>query len=247
MTQGPAVAASGLMLGYRGRVAVNGLTLEVARGELFGLAGANGSGKSTFLAALCGMLEPAAGELRVLGQAMPARADAVRARLGVAFQHASLDKFLTVRENLVTVGRLFGMGGSRLDGAVGTALARAGLADRADDRAGTLSGGLARRAELARALLHDPELLLLDEPSASLDPDARREFWDRLNLLRRGSALTIIVATHDLDEAARCDRVAVLDEGRLLALDVPGTLRGRAVARPPGLEDLVAGLKGGAA
>jgi ABC-2 type transport system ATP-binding protein len=147
--------------------------------------------------------------------------------MGVVFQHPSVDEKLTVRENLECHGHLYGMRGGRLRQRIAEMLERVGLGDRARDRVETLSGGLRRRAELAKALLHQPELLLLDEPSTGLDPGARREFNDYLAHLRRTDGVTIVLTTHYMEEAERCDRIAILHEGRMVATAPPGELKER--------------------
>ena len=201
---------------------VAGVSLSVAAGEAVGLLGPNGSGKSTILALVAGFLAPQAGSVRLEGQPLSAP---LRRRLGVVFQEPSLDPLMTVSETLRLHGRLFGMGGAGLRDRIDELLARMGLRERAGDRVETLSGGLRRRLELARALLHAPSLLLLDEPSLGLDPDARAALWDLLDGARdAGTAL--LLATNDVSEAERaCDRVAFLQAGRVIALGAPADLR----------------------
>jgi len=210
---------------YGRRRALHDLTLRVGRGELFGLLGPNGSGKSTLLRLLSTLQRPGEGRARVDGCDVAAEPDAVRRRLGVAFQSPSLDRKLTVHENLRFQGYLFGLRGRRLGERMDEMLARFSLTDRAGAVVETLSGGLRRRVELAKALLHKPPVLLLDEPSTGLDPAARLEFWAALAALRGETGLTVLVATHMMDEAERCDRVALLDRGLLVAADTPEALR----------------------
>ncbi|MCZ6473950.1 MAG: ABC transporter ATP-binding protein [SAR324 cluster bacterium] len=216
-------------LGYRfgSRVALDGVTFGVAAGELFGLLGPNGSGKSTLLRILTSLRRPSQGEAAIDGCDVASRPAEVRRRLGVAFQSPSLDKKLSVEENMRFQGYLFGMRGRALAERVDELLENFGLQDRRRERAETLSGGLKRRVELAKALLHGPRVLLLDEPSTGLDPAARRDFWDVLGAMRGRNELTVLVATHLMDEAERCDRVALLDQGRLVALGKPGALKDR--------------------
>ncbi len=239
----PAIEARGLQRIYRERkkrrVALDGVDLTVQRGERLALLGPNGSGKSTLLRILATLDEPDAGSLRLLGEDGRGRGGwrGVRRRLGVTFQQPGLDKLLTVRENLLASAALYGAG--RAGGGAREIVeekARAlGIDDRLDSRVGSLSGGLARRADLARSLLHDPELLLLDEPTTGLDPSARGEFLDHLDAIaaRDGTAvgeaggMTILMTTHLMDEAERCDRVAFMDAGRIVALDTPAGLRQR--------------------
>ncbi len=223
-SQPPALAVRALGHAYGEHRALGGLSLEVRPGELFGLLGPNGSGKTTLFRIITTLMPPSAGAATVFGHETAAAPEAVRRSLGVVFQQPALDAELTVRENLRFHGALVGLGGRALDDRIGALLDGFGLADRADDRVKTLSGGLARRADLARGLLHRPPLLLLDEPTTGLDPTARRELWAALARLRRDEGTTVVVATHLMEEAARCDRVAILDRGRLVALGTPDAL-----------------------
>lgn len=222
---GAMIRVEGLTYHYSGRRALDSLSLEVGRGELFGLLGPNGSGKSTLLRILASLRAPQGGSAHVDGQDVATQPAAVRHRLGVAFQAPSLDKKLSVEENIRFQGYLFGLSGRELATRVDEMLGRFGLAERRRERAETLSGGLKRRVELAKALLHRPPVLLLDEPSTGLDPAARLEFWEVLGEMRRDEQLTVVVATHLMDEAERCCRVALLDQGRLAALNAPRVLR----------------------
>jgi ABC-2 type transport system ATP-binding protein len=212
---------------YGEREALRGVTFEVAGGEIFALLGPNGGGKTTLFKILSTLMRPASGGVRVLGHDLSREAPAVRPRLGVVFQNPGLDPKLTVAENLVHHGHLYGLGGSSLRDRVKQVLVELGLGDRADDRVETLSGGLARRTELARGLLHSPELLLLDEPSTGLDPGARRDFSNHLRGLRDRAGVTVVLTTHFMEEAERADRVAVLHEGALVALGTPDELKHR--------------------
>jgi ABC-2 type transport system ATP-binding protein len=209
---------------YGERVALDALDLTAPRGEIVALLGPNGSGKSTLFRILATLLRPTSGTARVDGRDVLAEPDAVRRSLGVAFQAASLDAKLSVRENLVHQGHLYGLSGSALRQRVDEALAGAEVADRADDRVEKLSGGLRRRADLARALLHRPPVLLLDEPSAGLDPGARETLLAALVRYRERDGGSCLLTTHLLEEAERCDRVAVLDHGRLVAQGRPEEL-----------------------
>ncbi len=221
----PLVRIESLSYRYPGRVALDSVSFAVRPGELFGLLGPNGSGKSTLLRILAGLRPPSSGSAAIAGMDVTRQAAAVRHQLGVAFQSPSLDGKLSVRENLRFQGYLFGMAGARLSARVAEMLALFGLAERGGERAETLSGGMKRRVELAKALLHAPPLLLLDEPSAGLDPAARQEFWQVLEAMRVRDGLTVVVATHLMDEAERCARVALLDQGRLVVVDSPEALR----------------------
>ncbi len=210
---------------YGERVALDGVSLELRPGELFGLLGPNGGGKTTLFRVLSTVLPPSSGSVRVMGHALPAEGAAVRRAIGVVFQSPSVDKYLTVRENLVHQGRLYGLRGDDLRARIAEALALVDLGDRAGERVDRLSGGLRRRVELAKGMLHGPGLLLLDEPSTGLDPAARRDLWDHLALLRDRRNVTSLVTTHLMEEAERCDRVGILDQGRLVALGTPQDLR----------------------
>ncbi|HUP20899.1 MAG TPA: ABC transporter ATP-binding protein [Gemmatimonadota bacterium] len=221
----PVVEVSGLTHRYGDREALSDVSLEVREGELFGLLGPNGGGKTTLLHVLSTLVRPTSGTARVEGHDTVKRPAAVRERIGVVFQHPALDVHLTPRENLRHHGHLYGMRGPRLAEAIAGALADLGAAERADDRVKTLSGGIRRRVELAKGFLHGPSVVLLDEPTVGLDPRGRREFWDRIEALRRARGAAVILATHLMDEAERCDRIAILDRGRVVALGSPDELR----------------------
>jgi ABC-2 type transport system ATP-binding protein len=221
----PALEVEDLRHRYGERTALDGVSLGVARGELFGLLGPNGGGKSTLFKIVSTLLAATSGVARVLGHDVAREPERVRRRLGVVFQHPSVDATLTVEENLVHHGHLYGLSGARLRAAMGAVVGRLGLAERRRDRVGTLSGGLRRRTELAKALLPGAELLLLDEPTTGLDPAARREFLGFLAELRAVEGITVVLTTHDMEEAERCDRVAILDRGRLVALGSPQSLK----------------------
>jgi ABC-2 type transport system ATP-binding protein len=223
----PAVEVEGLRHRYGAREALAGVSFRVARGEMVGLLGPNGGGKTTLFKILSTLLPPTGGAVRVFGQALGEAPEAIRGRLGVVFQQPSLDPKLTVLENLRHHGRLYGWHGRLLRARAEAMLDRMGLGERAHDLGETLSGGLRRRAELAKALLPRPELLLLDEPSTGLDPGARRELAAYLEELRAGEGVTILLTTHLMDEAERCDRVGILDRGRLVTIDRPAELKAR--------------------
>jgi ABC-2 type transport system ATP-binding protein len=223
----PAVDVASLRHMYGSREALAGISFSVSRGEIFGLLGPNGSGKSTLFKILSTLLPPSGGTVRVFGHGVANEPDAVRRHLGVVFQHPSLDPKLTVKENLRHHGHLYGVRGTVFRDRVRAVLDRMGLTDRARDRVETLSGGLQRRTELAKALIHQPDLLLLDEPSTGLDPGARRDFTEYLARLRDHDGVTVLLTTHILDEAERCDRVGILHRGRLVALGSPAELKAR--------------------
>ena len=220
----PALEVIDLRHRYGDREALRGVSFSVAPGELFALLGPNGGGKTSLFRIVSTLMRPTGGSVRVLGDDVTSEPDRVRRRLGVVFQAPALDGRLTVGENLRHQGHLYGLSGRRLTERVARVLELVGLSGRIGDQVRTLSGGLQRRTELAKALLHSPPLLVLDEPTTGLDPGARREVWEHLDALRTGEGTTVVLTTHLMDEAARCDRVGILHEGRLVALDPPGAL-----------------------
>lgn len=223
MTQDAAIVARGLTRRFGRLVAVNGVDLTIPRARIFGFLGPNGSGKSTTIRMLCGLLEPSAGTVDVLGHRMPQQAEELRSKLGYMTQRFSLWDDLTVRENLEFVARVFGLTAAERRQRIAARAEEYGLGPIIDQRAGTLSGGQRQRLALASATLHEPELLLLDEPTSAVDPQSRRDFWESLfALVHRG--ITILVSTHYMDEAERCHRLAILAEGRLVAEGVPQDL-----------------------
>ncbi|MBI3988148.1 MAG: ATP-binding cassette domain-containing protein [candidate division NC10 bacterium] len=221
----PAVEVENLRRLYGTREALGGITFTVSRREIFGLLGPNGGGKTTLFKILSTLMRPTSGNVRVFGHDLASESHAVRRRLGVVFQHPSLDPKLTVMENLQHHGHLYGLWGRALRSQAQALLNRLGLGDRVSDLVETLSGGLQRRTELAKALLHRPDLLLLDEPSTGLDPGARRDFDDYLDYLREQDGVTILLTTHILEEAERCDRVGILQQGKLVAVGAPDDLK----------------------
>ena len=221
----PAVELHELRQRYGDRLALDGLSLTVAPGEIVALLGPNGSGKSTLFKILATLLEPTEGSARIFGHDVRREADAVRRRVGVVFQQPSIDKLLSVEENLLHHGALYGLARATLRARVVAMLERFGLAERRGERVGKLSGGLARRVELAKALVVGAQVLLLDEPSTGLDPLARREFLAHLGELRDRDGITVLLTTHHLDEAERADRVAILDRGHLVTLGAPEELK----------------------
>ena len=220
----PAINVVGLSHRYGDRQALQSVSFDVAPGESFGLLGPNGGGKTTFFRIAATLLTPTNGTVRVFGHDVATHPDAVRRCIGMTFQSPALDDRLRVVENLHYHGHLYGLHGKSLNQRIDEALSLVNLTDRASDLVSTLSGGLQRRVELAKTLLAKPLLLLLDEPSNGLDPGARREVWEHLRHLRQTESTTIIVATHLMDEAAQCDRVGILHEGRLVASGTPETL-----------------------
>ena len=219
------------------REALKNISLDIDAGEMVAFLGPNGSGKSTLLRVLTILLKPTSGEVRIAGLDLPKKAHAVRSLMGVVFQKPALDGKLTVGENLRATGLLYGIPRRELAGRVEEMLREMDLLERRNDLVEHLSGGLARRVELAKALLSRPPLLILDEPTAGLDPIVRQEFWRTIGALRAGKNLTVVVTSHLLDEAEQCDRVAILHRGRLLAFDAPEELQrriGREVLRIEG-------------
>ena len=221
----PAISVTALRHHYGEREALCGIDFQVGEAEIFGLLGPNGGGKTTLFRILSTLLPPQAGQASVLGCDVAVQPDAVRQQIGVTFQTPSLDPKLTVGENLKYQGALYGLSGRALRERADDLLTRLGITDRRRDIAGTLSGGLKRRVEIAKSLLHQPRVLLLDEPSTGLDPGARHDLWRYLTQLREESGVTVLVTTHIMEEADRCDRLGILDRGQLVALGSPDQLR----------------------
>ena len=221
----PAVDIRGVTHRYGSHVALRDVSLQVASGSLYGVLGPNGSGKTTLFRILSTLMPPSEGAASVFGVDTRQDAEAVRQRLGVVFQDEALDDNLTVRENLRFQASLYGLHGADRRERINMLLTRLGVADRADDAVSDLSGGLRRRADLARGLLHRPDLLLLDEPTTGLDPGARRAFWSAIGRLRDEEGTTLLLATHLMDEAERCDRVGILSDGTLVTDGAPDALK----------------------
>lgn len=210
---------------YRDRKVLEGVSFSVKGAEIFGLLGPNGSGKTTLMRILCTAFPPVSGEIKIAGLDLKTQAAAVRRLLGVVFQSPSLDNKLTVLENLMHQGRLYGLTGKTLREKSEEMLSKLGVADRARDRVEKLSGGLKRRVEIAKSLLHRPRLLILDEPSTGLDPASRYDVWRYLEALKTEQKVTVLVTTHLMEEAELCDRVAILDQGKVVALGRPEELK----------------------
>jgi ABC-2 type transport system ATP-binding protein len=228
MTDGrdqPALHTEGLGFDYGREWALDGVDLAVRPGELFAILGPNGGGKTTLFRILATLLKPRRGRASIHGHDVARDPAAARRLLGVLFQAPAIDRLLTVRENLDLQGALYGLRGRSLAAEREALLARFELEAKAGARAGTLSGGLQRRLEIAKALLHRPRLLLLDEPSTGLDPRARAALWSALDDLARASGTTVVFTTHLLEEADRAQRVAILDRGRIVALGEPEALK----------------------
>lgn len=221
----PAILVDQLSHAYGERAALKSLSLEIAAGEIFAFLGPNGGGKTTLFRVLSTLLPVQRGRATTLGFDLARETWEIRKRIGVVFQAPSLDKKLTVSENIRHQAALYGLAGQSAKARESEMLAQLGLTDRAGERAETLSGGLRRRVELAKGMIHEPQLLLLDEPSTGLDPGARSDLWRYLTRLRTMSGVTIVLTTHLLDEAERADRIAILHEGTLVAMDTPAALR----------------------
>jgi len=224
---GAAIEVRGLHHRYGEHEALRDVSLTIERGEMFGLLGPNGGGKSTLFRILATLQRPSGGHASIFGHDVVQAPEQVRRHIGVVFQHPSLDAKLTVRENLTYHGALYGMARADIRRRCEELLARFHLTERAADRVEHLSGGLARRTELAKGLLPGPAVVLLDEPSVGLDPGARRELTELLRALASHDGVTVLLTTHQLEEAERCDRVAIVDEGRVIAVDTPQALRAR--------------------
>jgi len=210
---------------YDDRVALEDVSFEVREAEIFGLLGPNGSGKTTLFRILSTLMLPTAGRAEIMGFDTARHPNQVRRQIGVVFQAESVDVKLSAKENLWHQGHLYGMRGAALKQRILEMLGRVALGDRADDKVETFSGGMQRRVELAKGLLHHPSVLLLDEPSTGLDPGARRDLWLYLRKLRDEEHITIIVTTHLMEEAEHCDRLAILSHGKLVALGTPAELK----------------------
>jgi len=225
------IASSGAIqvesLGHRygNRIALDGISLDVQPAEIFGLLGPNGSGKTTLFRILTTLMVPTSGCARIAGFDPATQPNDVRRRIGVVAQAQSVDVKLTAAENLMHQGHLYGLSGGGLKQRIREMLERVGLSDRANDLVDTFSGGMQRRVELAKGLIHRPSVLLLDEPTTGLDPGARRDLWLYLDSLRECEGVTVLVTTHLMEEAERCGRLAILSHGKLVGLGTPAELK----------------------
>jgi len=224
-TAGPAVEVDGLVRRFGDFTAVDGISFAVEAGELFGFLGPNGAGKTTTISILCTLLNPTGGSARVAGFDVVAQRDRVRGSIGLVFQEITLDDYLTAAENLRFHAVMYGVPAAELPGRMGPLLDMVGLRERADQQVRFFSGGMKRRLEIARGLLHMPRVLFLDEPTIGLDPQTRTHIWEYVDELRVRERTTMFLTTHYMDEAERCDRIAIIDRGRIVAIDTPDALK----------------------
>ena len=221
------IQATGLVKRYKDLEAVRGIDLEVKRGEIFGFLGPNGAGKSTTISILCTLLVPSAGTAKVAGIDVVQDPARVRQRIGLVFQDPSLDDQLTGRENLEFHAWIYSVPASERGKRIDEMLALLQLTERAGSQVRTYSGGMKRRLEIARGMLHQPQILFLDEPTLGLDPQTRQSIWTYLNELRAAKGITIFMTTHYMDEAEYCDRIAIIDKGKIAALGTPSELKSK--------------------
>jgi ABC-2 type transport system ATP-binding protein len=222
---GAAVEVEGLVKRFGAFTAVNEVSFAVEPGELFGFLGPNGAGKTTTISILCTLLRPTAGRAQVAGHDVAREPGAVRSSIGLVFQELTLDDYLTGAENLKFHAVLYGCPPGQVRERAAPLLEMVGLTDRADQQVRFYSGGMKRRLEIARGLLHAPRVLFLDEPTIGLDPQTRVHIWDYVDTLREREATTMFLTTHYMDEAERCDRIAIIDQGRIVAIDTPDALK----------------------
>lgn len=222
---GPAIVVDGLARSFGAVEAVKGIDFTVDQGEVFGFLGPNGAGKSTTINMLCTLLTPSGGSARVAGHDIVRDRDEVRRNIGLVFQDPTVDGYLTGEQNLRFHAELYGVPRSVVGDRMRQVLQMVGLWDRRKDRVETYSGGMKRRLEIARGLLHSPRVLFLDEPTVGLDPQTRSSIWDYIRQLKEAEEITIFMTTHYMDEAEYCDRIAIMDSGTIVALDTPEALK----------------------
>jgi ABC-2 type transport system ATP-binding protein len=221
----PAITVAGLTKNYGDIEAVRGIDFEVPVGETFGFLGPNGAGKSTTIKVLCTLARPTSGSARVAGHDVTSARDAVRRNIGLVFQDTTLDNYLTGAQNLKFHAALYGVPPAAVEPRMRQVLEMVGLWERRDSMVMTYSGGMKRRLEIARGLLHAPHVLFLDEPTVGLDPQTRASIWEYINELKRREDITIFLTTHYMDEAEHCDRIAIIDHGQIVAIDTPEALK----------------------
>jgi len=221
----PAIVVESLIKRYGEVEAVRGVSFSVEAGETFGFLGPNGAGKSTTISMLCTLIRPTSGHARVAGADVVNEKQKVRGRIGLVFQDQTLDEYLTAEENLRFHGELYGVPSAELGPRIRQILEMVELWDRHDEVVQNFSGGMRRRLEIARGLLHSPRVLFLDEPTVGLDPQTRAHIWTYIETLRRAEQITIFITTHYMDEAEHCDRIAIIDHGDIVALDTPEALK----------------------
>jgi ABC-2 type transport system ATP-binding protein len=221
----PAISVNKLIKRYGDFEAVRGVSFDVAPGETFGFLGPNGAGKSTTISMLCTLITPTGGEASVAGFDVVSRRMDVRRRIGLVFQDTTLDDYLTAQENLRFHAELYGVPRAMVGARIDQVLDMVGLTDRRTSIVRTFSGGMKRRLEIARGLLHSPRVLFLDEPTVGLDPQTRSHIWAYINELKRTEAITMFLTTHYMDEAEHCDRIAIIDNGEIVIIDSPESLK----------------------
>jgi ABC-2 type transport system ATP-binding protein len=205
--------------------AVRGVNFEVASGEVFGFLGPNGAGKTTTINMLCTLMKPTSGSATVAGHDVVTERDDVRRNIGLVFQDPTLDNYISAKENLKLHAELYGLQRDLIAARMRQVLEMVGLWERSDSPVGTFSGGMRRRLEIARGMMHSPHVLFLDEPTIGLDPQTRRSIWTYIRELKESEHITIFMTTHYMDEAEWCDRIAIMDHGQIVALDAPATLK----------------------
>ncbi len=225
VTTTPAVSVTGLVKRYDDFEAVRGIDLSVATGETFGFLGPNGAGKSTTISMLCTLLTPTSGSAQVAGHDVVTERDDVRRNIGLVFQDTTLDTYLTAERNLRLHAELYGIPRAMVGPRLRQVLEMVGLWDRRDSKVRTFSGGMRRRLEIARGLMHSPRVLFLDEPTVGLDPQTRSSIWSYIRELKQAEDITIFMTTHYMDEAEFCDRIAIMDHGQIIAEDTPEALK----------------------
>jgi ABC-2 type transport system ATP-binding protein len=220
-----AIEVRGLTKTFAEIRAVRGVDFEVASGEVFGFLGPNGAGKTTTINMLCTLVKPTAGSATVAGHDVVRERDDVRRNIGLVFQDPTLDSYMTAAQNLKLHAELYGLQRSLVGPRMQQVLEMVGLWERRDSVVGTFSGGMRRRLEIARGMMHSPRVLFLDEPTVGLDPQTRRSIWTYIRELKEREEITIFMTTHYMDEAEWCERIAIMDNGQIVALDAPGTLK----------------------